>query len=287
MTTKKTPYLFLAPLFISLTVFLFFSLSYLLYLSVTNSYWLSEKIEFVGLKNYFNFITNPFFIQVSCNTLLFIIISNIIQLLIGLGVALCLNENFFGQGIFRSLIIIPWCIPLPVSALIFTMMLHGVFGPVNQILTLIGIINKPLLWFAYDNTAFVALVLIWTWINTPWFIIFSLAALQAVPPEIYESAKIDGTSTFQRFTYITLPLIKSPLLIATMFSVISTFNKADLIFILTRGGPDHSTEILTLTAYMKAFSQLLFGEASAVTVFCLLIAGIFTLFFIKITKVTE
>jgi len=254
---------------------------------MTNYYLPSEKIEFVGLKNYFDFITNPFFTQISYNTLIFIAISNTIQPLIGLSIALCLNENFFGRGLFRSLVIVPWSIPLPVSALMFLMMLHGVFGPVNQILELIGIINKPLLWFAYDKTAFAALILIWTWINTPWFIIFSLAALQAIPSEIYESAKIDGASAFQCLTHITLPLIRSPLIIATMFSIISTFKKADLIYILTQGGPDHSTEILTLTAYMKAFDQLLFGEAAAVNIFCLAIAGLFTLFYIKITKVTE
>jgi multiple sugar transport system permease protein len=235
-----------------------------LYLSLTNSSLLDRTNDYVGLENYQD-LRSDFGIRSAVEfTLIFVLGSTLLQLVIGLLVALLLNERFRGRAFARSINLIPWAIPTIVAAYAFSWLLDDQFGLIpHWIFQLTGERVIPL---AGPTEARLSLILVNVWKNAPFMAIVFLAGLQSVPEELYEAAKVDGASSVQRFRAITFPMIL-PLLIAQgMFFLVWQLAAFDLIFGLTNGGPGVATVTLSLRVFQEGLLYFKYGFASAVSV---------------------
>ena len=194
-----------------------------------------------------------------------VIVSDVLKLVIGLGLALLLNEQIKARGLFRSFILLPWAMPGFVAFLAWQLLLMPIGGGVNLVLTETGIHTGIIDWLGQKSTAMPAVIIATVWRGFPFWCISFLAALQSVPQELYEAAKIDGASAWQRFRSVTFPSIRHVVLVVTLLSSIWTANSFENIWIMTQGGPSDATMVFPVLAYFGMQSQRL-GEAAAVSV---------------------
>ncbi len=233
------------------------------YLSLTNNSLLSGTSEFIGLDNY-RTLTNDFGIRSAIRfTIMFVVGSTILQLLVGLLVALLLNAKFHGQKFARSINLIPWAIPPIVAAYAFRWLLDDQFGMIpHWINQITGERVAPL---SSAASAQLSLILVNVWKNAPFMAVVFLAGLQGVPDDLYEAAKVDGANSLQRFWAITLPMLL-PLVIAQgMFFLVWQLAAFDLIYGLTNGGPGVATVTLSLRIFQEGLLFFKYGFASAVS----------------------
>ncbi len=217
---------------------------------------------FVGLTNYREILTDPLFTgTVLPNTFLFMAASVSGGLLAGLTLAVMLNRRFRGERIVRTAILLPLMVAPVVAAIMITWMFNDQFGVANVIMEALGF--EPVAWLIGRWTALSVVILTDIWLWTPWFTILILAALQALPPEPHEAARIDGASAWQVFRNITLPLLRPVLMVCIVIRAIDAFRVFDIVWTITKGGPARSTEVFSIYAYKKAFVYLNFDQGSA------------------------
>ncbi|MDQ3657095.1 MAG: sugar ABC transporter permease [Chloroflexota bacterium] len=219
----------------------------------------------IGLDNFRYLAKNPSFLKTIQNTIIMVVVSDILKLLIGLGLAMLLNQAVRGRGLMRAIILLPWAMPGFVAFLVWKLLYMPIGGAFNQILTKTNIYPEIIDYLGQKSTALPAVILATTWRGFPFWAISFLAALQGVPGELYEAAKVDGASPWQRFWDITLPSIKPVILIVVLMSSIWTANSFENIWIMTQGGPSDATMVFPVLAYFGMQSQRL-GEAAAVSV---------------------
>jgi len=237
---------------------------YAIYISFTSRV-VGDPGEWVGLANFRYLIGQPSFTRTITNTITLVIVSDALKLTIGLGLALLLNERIKGRGLFRSLVLLPWAMPGFVTFLVWRLLFLPIGGAVNLILTETGIHPEIIDWLGQRSTAMPAVIVATVWRGFPFWCISFLAALQNVPSELYEAAKIDGASAWQRFWSVTLPGIRSVILVVTLLSSIWTANSFENIWLMTQGGPSDATMVFPVLAYFGMQTQRL-GEAAAVSV---------------------
>jgi ABC-type sugar transport system permease subunit len=194
-----------------------------------------------------------------------VVVSDIAKLVIGLGLAVLLNQAVPGRGLMRALIMLPWAMPGFVAFLVWKLLFLPIGGGVNLILAEIGLYTDVIDWLGQRSTAMPAVIIATVWRGFPFWAISFLAALQGVPQELYEAAKVDGASPWQRFWDITLPMIRPVILIVVLMSSIWTANSFENIWIMTQGGPSDATMVFPVLAYFGMQTQRL-GEAAAVSV---------------------
>lgn len=236
---------------------------------------------FNGLANYIHIFTNSIFQKASMNTVIWTIVNLVFQVLFALVAALVLNEEFFGRAAIRTIAMIPWAIPSAISALVFSAMFDTNVGIVNVALMSMHIVDKPVAWLGNIATAMPTVIVANIWKSTPFLMIFILAALQGVAPEMYESAAIDGAGKVRRFFSITLPSIKEPMAVSVILNVISILNNFNAIWLITEGGPLYSTEIIYTHAYRLAFVDHKFGYAASASTVLFIIIAVLTVIYIK------
>ncbi|WP_367565333.1 carbohydrate ABC transporter permease [Lacrimispora sp.] len=236
---------------------------------------------FVGLRNYAVIFANPKYIQSVSNSVVWTLVNLAAQVGLALVVALVLNERLRGRGLFRTVALLPWAIPAAISALTFSALYDTKIGIFNVILLELGVIEAPVSWLGNISTAMPAVIVANIWKSTPFLMIFILAALQGVSHDMYESASIDGAGKVKRFFYITMPNIKEPMAVAVILNAISIFNNFNAIWLLTKGGPLNSTEIMYTYAYRQAFVDHKFGYAAAVSVIIFLVIAVLTVIYVK------
>ncbi len=219
----------------------------------------------VGLDNFRYLMNNPSFLKTIQNTIIMVVVSDILKLFIGLGLAMLLNQAVRGRGLMRAVIMLPWAMPGFVAFLVWKLLYMPIGGAFNQILTRTGIYPEIIDYLGQKSTALPAVIVATTWRGFPFWAISFLAALQGVPGELYEAAKVDGASSWQRFWDITLPSIRPVILIVTLMSSIWTANSFENIWIMTQGGPSDATMVFPVLAYFGMQTQRL-GEAAAVSV---------------------
>jgi len=220
---------------------------------------------FVGFDNFRYLLKWPSFTRAVSNTIMLVIVSDILKLVIGLGLALLLNEQIKARGLFRSFILLPWAMPGFVAFLAWKLLLMPIGGGVNLILTETGLHTGIIDWLGQKSTAMPSVITATVWRGFPFWVISFLAALQSVPQELYEAAKIDGATAWQRFKAVTFPSIRHVVLVVTLLSSIWTANSFENIWIMTQGGPSDATMVFPVLAYFGMQSQRL-GEAAAVSV---------------------
>lgn len=236
---------------------------------------------FAGLKNYMVIFANSKYRNAVANSVVWTLVNIVAQLALAMGVALVLNEKLKGRGIFRTIALLPWAIPAAISALTFSALYDTKIGVFNAILIRLGIFKEGYSFLGNVNTAMPAVIFANVWKSMPFLMIFILAALQGVSFDMYESAAIDGAGKIKRFLYVTLPNIKEPMAVAVILNVISIFNNFNAIWLLTKGGPLDSTEIMYTYAYRQAFVDHKFGYAAATSVVIFVVIAILTVIYVR------
>ncbi|PLT27739.1 ABC transporter permease [Peribacillus deserti] len=239
------------------------------------------KPNFIGLKHYKDNFGDTRMWKALGNTMTFTIISVAAELILGLAIALLINKAFFGRGLIRASILIPWAIPTAVSALMWKFLYDGQNGIIAKIFEDVGLINKMSNLLVTDTGAMFAVIFTDVWKTTPYMALLILAGLQTIPSSLYEASAIDGAGRWKQFTTITLPLLKSSILVALLFRTLDAFRVFDLIYVLTGGGPANSTETISILAYKVMFSQTNFGEGSALAVIVFICVAIISMLYIK------
>jgi multiple sugar transport system permease protein len=227
--------------------------------------------NFVGLRNYSTILSQPEFWISLLNTLVWSISSLICQLGLGVAIALLLNTRFIGRSLARGLVILPYLLATVVTVLIWQWMLNDLYGITDFLLMQWGLTTAPLPWLSRMPYAMITVVLIGTWKLFPFVVITVLARLQSIPDQLYEAARIDGAGPFARFWDITLPQIRTILSLIILLRFIWDFKEFDLIFLLTGGGPQISTQTLPLLIYKEAFGALHLGRGAAVSMLMFLV----------------
>lgn len=288
MIGKYWAYVFILPALFFISFVLFYPILHACIISFQH-YILYEKITigtpFIGLENYVKAIHDEVFWLSLQNSVIFVGVSVFIQFIIGFAVALLLNMKLKGRYTFRTLVLLPYAIPGVIAAIMWAWMFHPTLGVINDILLKLGLIKNYLPWLASTDTALLTVIITNIWRGFPFFAIMLLAGLQTIPQEIYEAALIDGAGKWQKFRYITLPMIKYAIFISTALRIIWTFNYVDIIYVMTGGGPNNSTQTLATWIWTNAYLGLDFGYASALALIMLVILIFAIYVYIKIAKV--
>jgi len=225
----------------------------------------NPKKTWVGLKHYEAVLTDPAFLEVVLpNTFLFMILSVLGALVLGLALALLLNRPFRGQKLVQTVLLVPLMVAPVIAAIMMRWMFNDQFGIVNAVLEGLGLEGQP--WLVQRWTAFGVILLTDIWLWTPWFTLLLLAGLQSLPREPFEAAEIDGTSTWRVFTHLTLPMLQPVIVVCVVIRAIDAFRTFDIVWTLTGGGPGRSTELFSLYAYVLAFLNLDLGRGSAAAI---------------------
>jgi len=219
---------------------------------------------FVGLDTFQEVFSEKLLYTAIWNTLVFTFYCLLFQFPIGLLLAMFFARKFTGAGVLRGINVIGWMIPMVAVAGIFKYMFNSDIGIVNRALTWLGIIQQPVEWLAYGNSAMAAVVIANIWKGVPFNMILLATALTTLPTDVYESASIDGANSFQRFFYITLPLLKPAMVSVLTLGFIYTFKVFDLVYVMTGGGPGSTTEMLSTLAYRYSFTEYNFSRGAAV-----------------------
>jgi multiple sugar transport system permease protein len=237
---------------------------------------------FVGLKNYYDVFTASTFQNSLKVTGIYVVVTVLARYVLAMGIALLLNVPFRGRGLVRSIVIIPWAIPVVVACLIWAQMLDFQFGPINYWLMQLGILDERANWLADLNLVLPTAMVVNIWKGTAYPAIMLLAGLQSIPLDLYEAAAVDGASSWRKFASITLPMLKPVSLIVFLLLVIWTIKDFGIIYVLTQGGPAHATEVLTVYVYKRAFEGMRLGEAAAGGMVLLAISMLLTVFYLKV-----
>lgn len=284
---RLTPYMFMAPAVVVMAVALLYPIGYMVYASFLD--WIPsqriEQAEFVGLKNYISLLQDPNFRESFFVTIRFAFFVVLIEMVIGVGLALLLDRPLIGMSAIRSIFILPVMIAPIVVGLMWRYMYHPTIGTFNKFLDIFGIGAVP--WLSDGTWAFTAIVIADVWQWSPFVFILSLAALQSLPQSTIEAARMDGANGWQQIFYIKIPLMMPVLIVTALLRLIDAFKVLEVILVMTNGGPGLSTEIMALriSRTVGEFQEL--GVAAAMSNYLLLLLLLLTLGMFAYTKITE
>jgi len=246
--------------------------------------------ELIGIRQFVKIFTEPTepgFYAIFGKTIIWTVANIFFHVVIGIILALLLNQNLKGKAIYRTLLILPWAIPQYIVALTWRGMFNYEYGSINLILT--RYLNLPAVeWLRSPTEAFIACILTNVWLGFPFMMVVALGALQSIPHELYEAAEIDGATWWHRLRTITLPLIRPVMIPAITLGTVWTFNNLNIVWLVSNGGePSDNTHILVSFVYKAAFNFYSFSYAAALSLVIFLILFAFSMFFMKQSKATE
>lgn len=279
---QRFAYGILTPALILVFGIVIFPLAVNLIYSLQNMELISaQRGQFVGLANYIKVLSSPEFWDALGKTLYFTVVSLTIETILGLLIALLLNEKFFGVAFLRTIIILPWAIPEIVTGTMWKWIYNPQYGLLNAILTKLHLIPAYQSWLSDPFLAMNMVVIADAWKMTPLAVLFLLAALQMINKSGYEAAMVDGAGVFKRFFVLTLPHLRPTLLVIIVMRTMEKFKAFGVFYAITRGGPANGTMVLTYTAFNKAFSNLQYSIAATYAYLIAIIIGILTVFYVK------
>ena len=238
--------------------------------------------NFIGLDNYGKYMKDQRMWKAMGNTAFFTVISVAFELVLGLAIALLINRAFKGRGIIRATVLIPWAIPTAVAAMMWGFLYDGQSGIIAHYLEALNLIPGSSWLLTTSDGGMFSIILADVWKTTPYMALLLLAGLQTIPQSLYEASSVDGANRFQQFWSITLPLLKSSILVALLFRTLDAFRVFDLIYVLTGGGPANATESISVYAYKTLFAQQNFGEGSVLSVIVFISVAIISLLYVKL-----
>ena len=242
------------------------------YYPIVNTLWTSlhqgsvlptAQQQFVGLEHYYSVLGNDAFWNAFKVTMIYTFVSVPVEMVLGLGLALLINRDFWGRYVALAAVLFPWALPTIINARIWAWLFHGQYGVINDLLVRSGVLAEPYPFLAVPDAALGSMLFVTIWKTTSFVALILLAGLQSIPEHLYEAAEIDGAGKLYEFWYITLPLLKPTILVALIFRTLPAFQAFGLPFGLTGGGPGQSTETLVLWAHGRSFTRLEFGEGAA------------------------
>jgi len=258
----RTPYLYLLPalvLYAAVLVYPFIDTFILSFQRVTT---LGGERRWVGLQNYEAILSDPIFWRAGFNTIVFSVGMVFVPLVFGLVLAILIDTGLSGTSTFRSLIFVPVIVPLVVAGIVFGWIL-GPNGLLNYALVTVGVIEEPIRFLNSTTWSLPSVLLMVIWKRTGYYLVILLAGLQGIPDNVYEAAKIAGKSRWQTFRHITLPLLKPAILVTVIIGIIDSVKAFAHVYVMTGGGPSHSSEILATYFYKVAFRFFQFGRGAA------------------------
>lgn len=273
---RYLPYLLLAPALVLLAGMLYpFGLG--IYYSMTN-YWLQypQRFRFIWFDNYINLMSEPLFARAMEFTLGFTVVAVVVQVGLGLAVALFLHARVPGRAVMRALMLLPLMMPPVITALMWKIMMASTnAGILNYLLSFIGV--DPVNWFGSTQGAVVSVLIIDTWGNLPFVALILLGALQALPTEPYEAARVDGAGPVAMFRYVTLPLLMPFIILAVIFRTMDSLRIFDVIYATTMGGPNDATTNLHIMALQYSFQWYQMGKGMAQAIVLLILVVVASL----------
>ena len=239
---------------------------------------------FIGLENFVELFQDSIFIESLIRTIWWTIFVVGGTQLVAIPVALMLSEDFWGRGVVRVIIMLPWAMSLAMSAIVWKWTFNGQFGMLNYLLEAFGIFDKPFVWFALAENAFMIEIFVGIIVSIPFTVTILLGGLSSIPRDIFEAAEVDGATGLQRFTRLTLPLLKPFISIALVLNIIYVFNSFPIIWVMTRGGPNNGTHILITYIYQRAFEFGKIGQGAAGSVIMLIILLTFSILYLTLMR---
>lgn len=279
-------YFYVAPALVFLTVVVAVPILSTFKLSFEELEVRTRDVNFVGLRNYLELFRDPLFWSSFLNSLIFAVASTIGHAAVGIGCALLLVARWATPRIrnfVRGLLILPWLFSLAAAGLIWGLLYQST-GPVNYLLLSAGIVSRPIDFFGDPQLAIWSLIFINVWKSYPFYMVMILGALQTIPEELWEAAKIDGANALQRFWHVTLPMLKPVLIASTAIDMITTVTTFDLVKIMTNGGPMRSTQTLAFYIWQEGFRDVNFGYGAAMSVVMLVTLCIATMFYLRLSR---
>lgn len=240
--------------------------------------WLGQK--FVGWENYLDLSTDPVALNSFVTTLIFVAVTAPLEVIVGLGIALVLNESFRGRGLLRAVVLVPWAIPTVVSSQMWRFIFNDRYGLFNYLV----FADKTHLYLAPladPQLSLISIMVADVWKTSSFSALIILAGLQAIPDELYEAASMDGATAWQKFRHITLPMVKPALLLALLFRTIDALRVFDLVFVMTQGGPADATNVLQFYGYKKSFAEGMIGYGSTISVVVFFLSLLLSVLYIR------
>lgn len=278
---RTLAYLLVIPAFVLVAFFAVYPFAIALWNSFSYVDLYTGERTFVGLDNFVAVLTDPFVLAATWRSVVWTVSNMVLQVIVGVVVAMLLNVNLRGQRFARTLVLIPYMVPAIVAALIFQYMFNDVTGVVNWAAQATGLIDRPLGWLSDPDLIMITIVLVNVWKYSPFFTIIVLARLQSIPHDLYEAVSIDGGSWWHRFTTVTLPSIIPVVLAGSLFRTIWTAYDFDIPFLLSGGGgPSGSAITMPLAIRSLAFEQQQYGEASALAICASLLLAVLAAYYL-------
>ncbi|TPJ75368.1 sugar ABC transporter permease [Mesorhizobium sp. B2-6-2] len=282
MQNRFLPYLLTLPSLFLAAVVIFWPVWDLIQISTHDVNRFGQLREFSGLANFAALAADPDFVAALWRTALWTVLVVGGALLLSIPVAIILNTDFYGRGLARVVIMLPWAVSLTMTAVVWRWALSGESGMLNSALMKLGLISQNIQWLASAETAFPMQVLIGILVTVPFTTTIFLGGLSSIPDDLYEAAALEGATPFQQFREITFPLLKPFINIAIVLNTIYVFNSFPIIWVMTQGGPANSTDILVTHLYKLAFRIGKLGEASAVSLVMFAILLVFTMIYVRL-----
>lgn len=283
------PYAYLSPTVLLLLVLMVVPIVIVFGYSLQDAVITTKQSHYVGLENYVDVLTSDKFRTALGNTVVFVVVSVVAHMLIGLGFALLLNSDVLSsaaKAVFRTVFVLPWLLTVAIIAILWRLLLNP-NGVVNAVLSALSLVTGQHEWLADPDLALGVVTFINIWSGYPFFMISILAGLQGIPRDLYEAAEVDGAGVLRRFWSITVPQLRPIIISMALLDVIWTSQQFALIWMTTGGGPLSRTEMLSTFTYKMAFSNYDFSGASASAVIVLVLSMVLAFFYVRSQKVRD
>jgi multiple sugar transport system permease protein len=281
---KQQGIMLILPAILVMGLFTVYPLLEGLRMAFTNKHLLKEGVRYIGLQNFIRLLSDEIFWVSLYHSVLLTAAVVFLQFVLGLILALAMNQKLPGMSLFKSIIMASWVIPVAATVILFKFMAQPDIGLINIVIKTIGFENLNRYWLGDPNVALPFIMLLHLWRNVPFYGVAFLAAMQAIPESYYEAAEIDGANTWHKFWHITLPGIRNMVIVMVTIHVLWTFNNFDFVYLATGGGPVNATDVLPVYVYRQCWTSYTIGYGASIGTVMLLLLMIYFIVFIKISE---
>ncbi|WP_370880074.1 carbohydrate ABC transporter permease [Labrys monachus] len=284
-----SPWLLLGPMLVVVLAAVGYPVVTTIWLAFTDTRLMAGpgSAHWIGLENFAYVFTDADFLAAAGRTVYFTLVSVSAEALLGIAVALLLNQEFHGRTFCRALLVLPWALPTIVNALMWRLVYQPDFGVLNAVLSQTGLIGSYRSWLGVESSAMNAVILADVWKNYPLVALIVLAALQSAPAELYGAATLDGANAWHRFRVVTWPIIAPPLLVALVLRSIEALKVFDIFYVMTHGGPASATKTMSFFVYEESFRFMRVGSGASYALIVVLICMVFVGVYVRLLKRQE
>jgi len=281
---KQQGILLILPAILVMGLFTAYPLFEGLRIAFTNTHLLKEGAEYIGFQNFIRLLSDEIFWLSLYHSVLLTSVVVFLQFVLGLILALAMNQKLPGMSLFKSIIMASWVIPVAATVILFKFMAQPDIGLINIVIRSLGFEDLNRYWLGDPDVALPFIMLLHLWRNVPFYGIAFLAAMQAIPKSFYEAAEIDGANAWYKFWYITLPGLRKMVIVMVTIHVLWTFNNFDFVYLATGGGPVNTTDVLPVYVYRQCWSSYTVGYGASIGTVMLLLLMLYFIVFIKISE---